>query len=1016
MRQNHGIFKHVLLFVLAMALGGQLLAQTQVSGTVRDAMGPLPGVTVAATGVAGKGTITDYDGKFSFELPAEATGVTISFIGYKTVALPTQSTPYDVVLEEETEFLDEVVVIGYGKQKKEDNTGAVTAVGEDEFNKGAIVSPSDLLVGRTAGVQITTGGGAPGEGATIRIRGGSSLSASNDPLIVIDGVPLDTEGVAGMSNPLSSINPNDIETFTILKDASATAIYGSRASNGVIIITTKKGRKGSSLSLNYSGLYSIFTVPNTVEVLSADEFRTMVANTQSPEANAILGDASTNWQDEIFQTSFGHDHSIGAAGSLKGVPFRASIGYTDQNGILMTSDLERWTGSLNLNPTFFNDALKVNIAAKGMNIQNRFADRGAIGSAIFFDPTQPVSADGFDNFGGYFTWTDQNGNRIPIATSNPVALLEQRQDLSTVNRFIGNIQFDYALPFLPDLRANLNLGIDASNSDGTIDVPIAAGFSNIVPGIKGGTARVYDQQKSNELLDFYLNYTKATGIGNFDVMAGYSWQHFWRAGTAFQTNLSDTTILDYFDAEGQLLEDFHDPSLRADSSARYPIDIVENSSYETESYLVSFFGRLNYSIANKYLFTATVRQDGSSRFVGDNKWGLFPSYAFAWKLKEESFLAGVDAISELKLRVGYGITGQQNIGAGDYPALARYTGAEGTAYYQLGDQFIRTFRPEGYDANLKWEETTTLNVGLDYGFANERIVGSIELYQRATTDLLNVIPVPAGTNLTNQILTNVGDLENRGVEFSITGRPISKTDMFWEVSLNATYNENEITKLTASEDPNYLGVFTGGISGGTGNTVQIHSVGHPASTFFVYEQVYGANGMPIEGLFVDRNDDGVISPEDRYHAQDPAADLFFGFMSRFEYKNFDFSFAGRAQYGNYVYNNMLSQASSYGDVYISAGFITNRLSNIDEVAFQVPRYESDHFLEHAAFLRMDNISVGYNLQDVVASRLDARISATLQNAFVVTKYSGLDPEVGGGIDNNFYPRPRTIVLGLNMNF
>ncbi|MCK4406048.1 MAG: SusC/RagA family TonB-linked outer membrane protein, partial [Bacteroidales bacterium] len=883
-----------LLLLLSFLFLGYMtgLAQSgEVTGTVTDAADgqTLPGVTILIRGTT-IGTTTNVEGKYTIIVEPDATLV-FSYVGYETQEIVVQpNTTVNVALNVALTELEEFVVIGYGIQKKEDATGSITAIDAKAFNTGAITSPTELITGKIAGVQITNGGGAPGSETTIRIRGGSSLSASNDPLFVIDGFPVDNEGISGMRNPLNTINPNDIETFTVLKDASATAIYGSRASNGVIIITTKKGVKGKEgkpFNLSYNGNFSLSTPTKKIDVLSAGEFRALEHKHYPGQVN-MMGDASTDWQNEIFRSAFGMDHYLSLSGAYKTLPYRFSAGYSNQDGILKTDNLKRTTLSAALNPTLFNNHLQINFNVKGMFIKNKFADRGAIGAAMQYDPTKPITSDslytGFylddnndtipfqTNYGGYNVWTQDNGRPVAMGSSNPVAMLNMRDNKSDVNRVIGNIQLDYKFHFLPELRANLNLGYDRSKSEGSIIVPEYAPWV-FDPVHGGGTYNTYEQEKKNELLDLYLNYVKYVDNiqSRFDVMAGYSWQHFWRKDYLINGNYSRT----------------------------WNLDTIDNP---TEYYILSFFGRFNYSFKDRYLLTFTLRNDGTSRFSPDNRWGLFPSVALAWKILDEPWMQNTNILSHLKLRLGYGVTGQQNIGQGNYPYLPIYTYSQINAQYQFDTTFITTLRPEGYDANIKWEETTTYNIGLDYGFADDRFYGSLDFYYRKTKDLLNVIPVPAGTNLTNYILTNIGDMENKGVEFSITTRPIVKENLLWEVGFNATYNKNEITKLTATDDPDYLGVATGGISGGVGNTVQMHSVGYSASSYFVYEQVYDANGNPIEGMYVDRNGDGEITDDDRYHYKDPAADFYFGISSYLQYKNWNFSFAGRANFGNYVYN------------------------------------------------------------------------------------------------------------------
>ncbi len=978
----------VLLFLFAALItyGGFAQIKT-ITGKVTDAQNgePLPGVTVVVKGTT-VGTATNFDGDYS--LNVETNQVLIfSFVGYtsKEVTVGNAST-LNVQLLSSVENLDEVIVIGYGQVKKADATGSVTAINSDDFNMGAITSPQELVSGKIAGVQITNGGGAPGEGATIRIRGGSSLSASNDPLIVIDGVPIDNDGISGMRNPLSTIHPSDIETFTVLKDASATAIYGSRASNGVIIITTKKGRKGAGLQFSYNGFTSLSIRSGEMDVLSADEFRKVVIEEKGADSNAakLLGNANTDWQSEIFTPAFSTDHNLGLTGNIENMPFRVSVGYTNENGILKNSGMERGTGTVGFNPSFFDDHLRINVNLKGMLIKNDFGNQGAIGSAVAFDPTRPVHS-GSPKYGGYYTWLQSNGDPNTLAPSNPVALLNLHNDISNVKRSIGNVQLDYRLHFLPELNATLNLGYDISHGEGIVT---ENNFAAWTFGNGGGYFREYTQDKKNEVLDFYLNYVKEIEsiASKIDIMGGYSWQHFWRDSYQFATNGSGSEVL---------TPKNYDP---------------------TESFLVSFFGRLNYTLKERYLLTFTVRQDGTSRFSPDTRWGTFPSAAFAWQINDEPWLENARNLSELKLRVGYGITGQQNIGSNDYPYLPRYTFSRVDARYQFGDQYLTTYRPEGYDANIKWEETTTYNVGLDFGFVDNRISGAIDAYYRKTDDLINFIPVPAGTNLTNQILTNVGDLENRGVEFTINLIPVSKPDMTWEIGLNATYNENKITKLTATDDPSYLGVFTGGISGAVGNMIQIHSVGYPSNSFFVYEQVYDENQKPIEGLYVDRNGDGQITGDDRYRYKKAAPDVFMGFNSKVVWKKWDFSFNGRINLGNYVYNNNWSAGGSLNNLYWSSGYMNNIPANVLETRFQNPQYFSDYYIKDGSFLRMDNMNLGYTLKNFYNERMNMRMYLSVQNVFVVTNYEGLDPEVSSGIDNNIYPRPRIFLMGVNIGF
>ncbi|MBB3700841.1 SusC/RagA family TonB-linked outer membrane protein [Flammeovirga yaeyamensis] len=970
--------------------------ERSVSGTVVDENGdPLPGVAVLVKGTT-KGGTTDFDGKFKITLADGEDVLVVSYIGYKAQEISVgTSTNLDVAMEVDAEQLEEVVVIGYGSVKKEDATGSVQAINASDFNQGAITSPQEQLQGKVAGVAITTAGGAPGAGADIRIRGGSSLSASNDPLIVIDGVPVDNDGIQGMQNPLSAINPADIETFTVLKDASATAIYGSRASNGVVLITTKKGSSGK-MKIDYTGNVSIATVPKTVDVYNADGFRNLIRTRwgENSKAESFMGNTNTDWQDQIFSSAVSTDHNVSVSGSVKDkLPYRVSVGYTWNDGILNTSHMDRTTGNLSLTPKFFDDHLSVNVNVKGMYIQNRFADTGAIGSAIAMDPShQPkYDSDEFKPYGGYFTWLDGDGNPITIAPSNPLALLEQKRDESTVKRSIGNMQLDYKFHFLPELRANLNVGYDYSESEGTVKAGTDAAFV----GNQAGLDNRYTQSKKNELLDFYLQYNKDLPSidSKIDVMAGYSWQHFWR-------------------------EEYNRDATAA--------GFVNNEKlFRTENYLVSFFGRLNYTFKDRYLLTATVRSDGTSRFSPDTRWGVFPSLAAAWNIKKEGFLATNDLVSTLKLRAGYGITGQQNINTNDYPYLPQYTfsqneRAQAEFYVKDGNgnwvpEHLPTLRPEGYDSKIKWEETTTYNLGVDFGFKDDRTTGSIDVYKRTTDDLLNTIPVPAGSNLVDQLLTNVGSLENQGIEIALNHKIINTSDLFWDFGVNVTYATYKITKLTQVEDEDYRGVLTGGIAGGTGNTVQIHSVGHPRQAFYVWEQIYGSDGNPLDGAYVDRNNDGRVTEDDKYQYNNPDPKWMFGFTTKASYKNWDFSMAGRMNLGNYVYNNLASGASLTG-TFTDVGYTNNQPTALGSTMFNQPQYFSNHFVENASFFRLDNISVGYNFNNLKNGAVHLRVNATVNNAFVITNYSGLDPEIFGGIDNNVYPRPRTFLLGVNVGF
>lgn len=971
--------------------------QITVAGHVKDQTGePIIGATVRVVGQDG-GTTTDIDGNFTIKAQQGAT-LQVSYIGYQMATATAQPNVTIVLQDDAAKALNEVVVIGYGKVKKNDLTGSVTALSADKMVKGAVTSASDMLVGKAAGVSVITDGGAPGAGATIRIRGGSSMSASNNPLVVIDGVPVDDTAINGMANPLSTVHPDDIETMTILKDASATAIYGSRASNGVILITTKKGKAGG-VKVGYNGSFKVSTPTKKVDVMSADDFRSFVVSKfgdTSIQANA-LGTNNTDWQKEIFRTSISTDHNVNVSGSLPNVPYRVSVGYTRENGIIKTSKMERYTGALSLNPQLFDKHLNIQLNVKGIYNTNRFADLSAVGLATQYDPTQPIYMDGSTYGNGYFMYLNANSKPIDIGLANPVSILDSKSDKSKVYRSIGNAQFDYKFHFLPELRANLNLGYDVSKGEGDVIITDNSPMTWTQGSYKTGFGEnsTYWQLKRNTLLEFYLNYANTFGAHSIDAMAGYSWQHFYR---------SEWTKFPYSAAKAQEKgEEFY----------------KDSEDFKTESYLVSFFGRLNYTLLDRYLFTFTLRNDGSSRFSKDNRWGVFPSVALAWRLNEEAFLKDTKWLSDLKLRLGWGITGQQNLNNGDYPYLARYAYSKAGANYFFGNKEYQLIAPQAYDQDLKWEETTTYNVGVDFGFLNGKLTGALDYYYRKTNDLLNSVPPPAGSNFSNELLTNVGTLVNKGVELSLTAHPISTKDLNWTIGYNISYNKNTITKLTINDDPKYKGVIHGGVDGATGYNIQINAVNQPYNSFYVFEQMYDSNGKPIEGVYVDQNGDNEINDEDLIPYKKSAPDVYMGFTSQLTYKNWDFSFALRSSLGNYVYNNVQANREAWdgSQMYDQSGFLKNRLNSAWTTNFRAGQYRSSYYVQKASFLRMDNITLGYTFDKLFTTNQSARVYLTVQNPFVITNYSGLDPEISGeGIDNNIYPRPISFMLGFSLKF
>ena len=979
----------------------------QVKGVVVDAIGPVIGASVIEVGTS-NGASTGLDGDFILTVSNANAMVEISCIGYATQTFPAKEVPATIHLEEDTHFLDEVVVIGYGTVKKSDLTGSISTVKADEINKGVITTPADLLRGKSAGVVVTSGSGMPGAGATVRIRGGASLNASNDPLYIIDGLPVSNDGISGMSDPLSSINPEDIESFTVLKDASATAIYGSRASNGVIVITTKKGaRNGNAvpqIAIDVTG--SLNTIAKYQNVLTGDQLRDLIAQRvadgkTSANALAALGTENTDWQKQIYKMAPTVDANISLNGNVNmgstTLPYRVSGGFTTQNGTLIGSKMNRGTASLNLSPTFFDKHLTVSLNGKYTYAKNWYADQGAIGAALRYDPTQPIHAtDAEGGLNGYRIWRGSDGNPNGMATLNPVAQLNDKTDVATANRFIGNAQFDYKIHGLEDLRLNLNLGIDWAKSSGITELAMnsEASYHNTSHQYidangafkASGSHTDYHYGRLNTTLEFYADYNKTFGKHNIDLMAGYSWQRFYNDSDSKSVWLSD------------------------------PTHLVSDSVYKGEYFLISFFGRFNYSFGDKYLITATLRRDGTSRFQS-NKWGLFPSVALGWNIKNENFLKNVDKLSTLKLRASWGQTGQQDVG-GYYDTFATFYTNQLGSYYQINGNTVVPITALGYNADLKWETTTTYNIGLDFGLWNDRFTASIDAYKRDTKDLLSYVQVAALSNLTNYLNTNIASLTNKGIELELNGVLVETRNTSWTVGFNMAYNHNEITKLNASSE-NKEGVRTGGISGGTDNWVQKHDIGHPMSAFYVYQQVYDQNGKPVFGQYVDQNNDGVINESDRHFFHSPWADFTFGFNTSFSYKNWTAALSGHASLGNYVYNNVASNNEMYKDLWVN-NFISNRNASALYSNFDDAMYISDYYIENGSFIKLDNFTLGYTfpkLFEMVPGRpASLNIFGTVQNICTITKYSGIDPEVYGGIDGTVYPRPRTFVLGLKFNF
>lgn len=983
--------KSLMLVVSLLLLGNVLSAQRKISGIITDKENgeALIGANVKVMGTS-VGAVSDLDGNYNIEVPVGATQLEFSYTGYASQTLTIGAyNVIDVALVAGT-ALEEFVAIGYGTQKRKDLTGSITSVTSENFVKGTVQSPEQLISGKVAGIQVVSNGGRPGEGSTIRIRGGSSLNANNEPLIVIDGVPIESaqrpdgsSSINGAANPLSMFNPSDIESVTVLKDASATAIYGSRAANGVIMIVTKKGESGKP-KFNVSTLVSAGTLTKKVDVLSADEYRTAVNSKGTAAQKALLGNANTDWQDAIYRTAISHDNNISVSGSLDNkLPYRLSYNLLNQNGILKNSSMVRNGGSVNLSPRLFNNALKVDVNYKLAHVANKFADQGAISNAVGFDPTQPIYDKDNVGMGGYFEWKRPDGVPNNLSPRNPVALLDLKKDNSNVLRHIGNVQLDYSIAQIKGLRANVNIGMDYTTSKGSKSTPAASAAAYNTKGYEGE----YWQNKVNKLMEFFLNYNKKVGPGRLDVTAGHSYQSFYNESRGYDKDLVP--------------------------------EIVRRAVPDTsKNVLVSFFTRAIYNINEKYIFTGTYRADASSRFSPETRWGNFLSGAFAWRLSEERFIKNMNIFSDLKLRAGFGNTGQQDVNC-VYCYLANYTLSETTASYQFGDQYIRTLRPEAYDRNLKWESTATTNLALDYGFFNGKVFGSIDFYERKTSNLLGEIAVPAGSNLRNRIITNVGSLTNKGFEAVVNLNAINNEKIDWTIGFNITRNINEITSLSKLVDSRATGIEVGGIAGGVGNNIQINVVGNPRNAFLVYKQVYDTNGKPIEGVFADLNKDGKIDVDDRYYYQSPNPKYFLGLSSQFRYRRFNCGFTMRGNIGNYMYNNVFSNRGVYDQISTADGFLSNIHRNAEETGFtkiSPVNTKSDYYVENASFLRMDNFFMGYNLGNLGNSKMNLAFNFNIQNAFVFSKYRGLDPEVFSGIDFNLYPRARTFAIGASLGF
>lgn len=988
MKAIQNLAKRSLLLVALFVIGClQLMAQTRtIKGEVTDAQNgeALIGATVMVEGEKG-GTVTDFDGNFSLQVSSSAKKIKVSYIGYIDKVLSI-SDNMKVKLESDSKALADVVVIGYGTARKSDLTGSVATVKSKDFNKGLVSSPEQLINGKVSGVQIMSNSGSASAGSTIRVRGGASLNASNDPLIVLDGVPLEQGGISGnSSNFLSMINPSDIESMTVLKDASSTAIYGSRASNGVIIITTKKGQQGA-VKVNFNTTNSLQTRAQMVDMLSRDEFVNVINQFGTDNQKSLLGTANTDWNDEVYRTAFGTDNNLSVSGSIdKWLPFRVSVGYYNQSGLVRKDNVERWTGNVVLTPSFFQDHLKLTINAKGTLNNNSFNNGGAVWAAATFNPTIPVYS-GNDKYGGYNEALDADGVPVNAGVRNPRGLVDLYDSKSKVSRFIGSMDVDYKVHFLPDLKLHATVGADYAKGDGTVYVPAYAAQSYNKDESLGGSDYKYGPQKNeNRLLTLYANYAKYFEDikSNVDLTAGYDYQ-YWKSTT---------------------------PLYYTKSAAGTNLSTVKASDYR--HVMLSYYGRINYSFDGKYLLTATVRRDASSRFSKDTRWGTFPSVALGWTLTEEPWLKNQKVLSNLKLRASYGVTGQQE-GIGNYNYLPVYTSSVTGAEALINGQYITTYRPEAYVSDLKWETTTSWNFGLDFGFLNGRIGGAIDFYTRKTKDLLASVPTAAGTNFSKTILTNVGNVDSKGIEVSLNATPIQTKDWEWNLSYNFTWQNMKVKNLSLTKGGSQTNVKVGPSI--DAYQFQVLSEGYEPYMFYVYHQLYDSKtGKPIEGAYADLNNDGEINDADLYRYHSPAPKYIMGLSTSLRYKQLTLGMSFRANIDNYVYNGMGMSTGAFETVSYNNSQLNNLNTSFLKTGFKTRQYLSDYYVENASFLKLDNLSLSYNVGKI-NKWASLTVSAMVQNVFTITGYSGTDPEVPNGMDNSFYPRPRTYSVSLGLQF
>ena len=1006
--------RYSILTVLLLACVSLAYGQARnITGTVTEEGSgfPLPGVNIQIQGTL-TGTITGIDGTYSLQA---STGdvLVFSFVGYITqeIAVADQNV-IDVALAEDVELLDEVVVVGYGTQRRANVTGSAQRVVADEANVGLVNSPEQLFQGRVAGVNIIQSGGEPGAPVTIRIRGGTSISASNEPLYVIDGVPIDNSNVApdggtdtdsGRKNPLVFLNPSDIESIDVLKDASAAAIYGSRGANGVILITTKKGREGQ-VQVDYDGYVSSSSFIRDLPLLTASEYRSFVQANNLP--TDLLGNADTDWQQEVTQSALSQNHNLAFSGGTATTQYRASVSYLSQEGIIINSDLERVSGRINVNHRALDEKLRLDMRLTGSFYNDNRApfqqtggfEGGLLTNVMKYNPTLPVR-----NADGTFF-------EIPGQTSvrNPVALAKQIDDFTKTTRLLGGLKADYE--FVPGLVGTLNVGVDRQQASRRVFIPGANPLRQAVQG----EATQGNNEFSSVLAEVYGNYTRSLQeTHNVNVTGGYSFQEFDREGFDAQATGFVSDVFSFNDLAAGDVETF------------------EITSFKQKSRLISFFGRVNYDYRGRYIVSASIRRDGSSRFGEDEKWGFFPAVTLGWRLSDESFLQNVDAINDLKRRIGWGVTGSQE--SGNLRSLPTFGSSPG-GNAVLGESIVSGVAPNNFaNPNLKWEETTQLNIGLDFGLWSDRVYGSIEYYIKDTDDLLLEFEVPQPAAVPTR-LANAGQMENTGIDLALNARVIDRSDLFVEVGATFNANSNEIKNLGGRTQ-----IFTGRSSGAGLSQIntQVLTPGEAFGSFLapVFVGFDSATGEQrcrnASGAEVACSD----VPQSEYEIVGNAQpDFQYGFTTNVTWKDWDLSFFFRGEQGRDLYNNTGIEYTSKNLANTNVNFLQEALDDPTPLA-EAPQYSS-RWIQDASFLRMENITIGYTftnidaLSGIVGTIRRARIYVAANNLFVITSYDGWDPEVNTeasasvgnipilslGIDYTNYPRPRTFTAGISLGF